>query len=138
VPPLHRLAFVAALPAALAACASMHPAGCRPGEQALVQDTLYFGTGKPRGGVVTPQEWDGFLRRAVTPRFPQGLSVLPASGQWRGADGGIVRENSYLLHLVHPDDEPSEQAVNAIVASYKSQFQQEAVLRARSRACVSF
>ena len=138
MPPLHRLAFIAALPALLAACASMHSLGCRQGEQALVQDTLYFGTGKPQGGVVTPQEWDGFLGDIVTPRFPQGLSVLPASGQWRGADGAIVRESSYLLQLVHPDDKTSDQAVNAIVASYKSQFQQEAVLRARSRACVSF
>ena len=116
----------------------MHHAGCRQGEQALVQDTLYFGTGKPQGGVVTSQEWDGFLQHTVTPRFPQGLSVLPASGQWRGADGAIVRESSYLLQLVHADDERSEQAVNAIVASYKSQFQQEAVLRTRSRACVTF
>ncbi|WP_158100942.1 DUF3574 domain-containing protein [Variovorax sp. JS1663] len=138
MPPLHHLVFVTALAVALGACASLQPTACRQGEQALVQDTLYLGTGKPQGGVVTPQEWDDFLQGTVTPRFPQGLSVLPASGQWRGADGAIVRENSYLLQLVHPDDEASDQSVGAIAAAYKSRFQQEAVLRARSRACVSF
>ena len=123
---------------AVAACAPLQNSGCRDGERALVHDALYFGTGKPQGGIVTPQEWDDFLRRTVTPRFPQGLSVLPASGQWQGADGAIVRENSYLLQLVHPNDEASEAAVTAIVADYKSRFHQEAVLRARSRTCVSF
>ncbi|GAA4341522.1 hypothetical protein GCM10023165_22270 [Variovorax defluvii] len=114
------------------------PAFCRPGEQALVHDTLYFGTGKPQGGVVTQHDWDDFLKSSVTPRFPQGLSVLPASGQWRGADGALVRETTYVLQLVHPDDDASDQAVRAIAADYKARFQQEAVLRARSPSCISF
>jgi hypothetical protein len=45
---------------------------------------------------------------------------------------------SYILHLVHPDDAPSETAVSELVAAYKTQFQQEAVLRVKTHACVSF
>ncbi|MBV9880016.1 MAG: DUF3574 domain-containing protein [Gemmatirosa sp.] len=56
----------------------------------------------------------------------------------RGADGTIVREPSHLLILDHPDDAASEQAVRKIIAACKTQFQQEAVFRARSRACISF
>jgi hypothetical protein len=133
-----RLAFLAVLAATLAACAPMHGAGCASAEQALVHDSLFFGTGKPRGGVVTSAEWVEFLKGTVTPRFPQGLTVSPASGQWRGADGAIVQEPSQLLQLVHPDDAASERAVQEVIAAYKAQFQQEAVLRVKARACVSF
>jgi hypothetical protein len=135
--PLCRFTFITGLAALLSACASMHDLGCRSGEQSLIHDSLYFGTGKPHG-VVTPEEWAEFLKGTVTPRFPQGLTMSPASGQWRGADGAIVREVSQVLELVHPDDAPSESAVKELVAAYKMQFQQEAVLRVKAQACVSF
>lgn len=126
---------------ALAACVAPRgtglASGCKPGEQAAVQDTLYFGTGSARGPV-TEQDWSTFLQNTVTPRFPRGLTVSKAVGQWRGADGVIVRESTFVLVLIHPDDAPSETAVAAIVASYKAQFQQESVLRSRAGTCASF
>jgi hypothetical protein len=134
----HISIVIAALAATLGGCAPMHRTGCATGEEALIHDTLYFGTGKPRGGTVTPAEWGEFLKSTVTPRFPQGLTVSPASGQWRGADGAIVQEASQVLHLVHADDAVSEHAVQALVAAYKAQFEQEAVLRVKARTCVSF
>ncbi len=121
----------------LAACAPMHERACSRGEHSAIHDSLYFGTDK-RNGTVTADEWTAFLSDTVTPRFPQGLSVWQASGQWRAADGAIVRESSNVLDLIHPDDAVSEQAVAEIVGIYKSRFQQEAVLRAKAHACVSF
>ena len=103
----------------------------------LVHDLLYFGAVKPTG-VVTPAEWAEFLKSAVTPRFPQGLTVWQASGQWRGSDGVVVSEASRVLNLVHPSDAANEKAVLEIIAVYKSQFQQEAVLRVKAHACTSF
>lgn len=132
------IALVTGLAAMLGGCAPMHRTGCGDGEQALVHDTLYFGTGKPRGGTVTPAEWSEFLKSTVTPRFPQGLTVTPASGQWRGADGAIVQEASQVLQLVHADDAASDKAVQALMAAYKAEFEQEAVLRIKARTCVSF
>jgi hypothetical protein len=132
-----RSLLVAAILLCLSGCASLHENGCKGGEQFTIQDALYFGTGKPNG-VVTRDEWTKFLETMVTPRFPQGLTVSDASGQWRGADGSIVREASHVLTLVHPDDAPSERSVAEIVASYKAQFQQEAVLRVKAGACMSF
>jgi hypothetical protein len=73
----------------------------------------------------------------VTPRFPSGLTVWPAAGQWRGNDGEVVREASYVLNLLHAPDAKSEADVVAIVTEYKKQFEQEAVLRVRSAACLS-
>ena len=97
---------------------------------------LYFGTAKP-GGSVSSEEWSAFLAQVVTPRFPAGLSVWPASGQWQSADGSITKENSFVLSLVHAQDEATERAIQAVIAQYKSQFQQEAVLRVKSYACTS-
>ena len=132
-----RIAAVFAVSLAASSCASLDEAACQGGEQFAIQDSLYFGTGKP-DGVVTPGQWARFLETTVTPRFPQGLSVTEASGQWRGADGAIVSESTYVLHLVHPDDALSGKSVAEIVAAYKTQFQQEAVLRVKANTCVSF
>ena len=129
-----------ALLLAVAAAGCAAPGGgaaCAAGEERMVNELLYFGTARPQG-VVSADEWAQFLRTSVTPRFPQGLTAWPAAGQWKGADGAIVREDSFLLSLLHPDDEASDAAVRAIAADYKSRFQQEAVLRVKSRACVSF
>jgi hypothetical protein len=132
-----RLFTGAAVTLTLAACVSPQHLSCRPGEQLRVLDTLYFGTHSPRG-TVTADEWRKFLDTTVTPRFPQGLTVSQASGQWRGADGTIVRESTYVLSLIHPDGAPSEAAIAEIMGSYKSAFEQESVLRSRAETCASF
>lgn len=132
-----RIASAAALAIAFTGCASLHQRACSSGDPFSVQDSLYFGTAKP-AGVVTAEEWAEFLRSTVTPRFPQGLTVWPASGQWRGADGAVVREASYVLVLIHPDDATSEKAVLEIATTYKARFQQEAVLRVKADVCPSF
>ena len=119
----------------LGGCASL--GACKSGEQALVHDTLYFGTGKPGGGTVTADEWTRFVETIITPRFPQGLTVSQVSGQWQGADGTIVRETTHVLTLVHPDDAVSEGRVVEVARTYKTLFQQEAVMRVSDRVCVS-
>ncbi len=136
MPRLEAIAVVASVLLA-AGCASPGGPGCGSGEERNVNDVMYFGTARPHG-TVTPMEWSEFLRTSVTPRFPRGLTVWPASGQWLGADGAITRESSFVVSLVHPDDERSERAVRAIAAEYKARFEQDAVLRARSDVCASF
>lgn len=103
----------------------------------MVSDLLYFGMAKPSGFVSTG-EWSDFLSSVVTPRFPQGLTTWKASGQWQSANGTITGEPSHVLNLVHPETPLAEAAVQAIVAEYKLRFQQEAVLRVKAGACVSF
>jgi hypothetical protein len=74
----------------------------------------------------------------VTPRFPQGIAIWRAAGQWRGDNGAVVREASYVLQLVYPSDAATDVAVTEVMTRYKTQFRQEAVLRVRTPACVSF
>lgn len=122
----------------LSACSSVPAARCPGSAQALIEDELFFGLSTPSGGQISEDDWRAFLRDEVTPRFPQGLSVIEAAGQWRGNDGSIVRENSRVLTLAHADDAHSETAVQAIMAAYKTRFEQEAVMRLKQRACASF
>lgn len=111
---------------------------CGAGDSALERDELYFGRNRKGGPEVSEEEWRGFLERAVTPRFPAGFTVWEARGQWRGADGAIEEEKSKVLAVFHPPDPASRGAADSIVAAYRSEFHQEAVLRARTPACVGF
>jgi hypothetical protein len=121
---------------ALAGCASQTANRCAADEQPAINEYLYFGTGTP-DGVVTEEQWTAFLRDVATPRFPQGLTTWPASGQWRSQDGSLVREDSHLLNLVHPDDAATEKAVQELIGEYKARFRQEAVLRVKNNTCTS-
>ena len=121
----------------VSACTSAPVNNCKPGQEIAVHDSIYFGTGK-KEGFVTQEEWSTFLDTTVAPRFPEGLTVSSASGQWRGADGEIIKEHSYVLTLVHPETENKENTISEIINTYKNKFQQEAVLRVKNEACISF
>ena len=118
------------------ACASNQDPTCRSDERVGVMETLYFGTARP-GGAVTRDEWNAFLRGTVTPLFPGGLTSWDAQGQWRASNGTIEREASYVLQIAHAPSEADEFAIQTIMRKYKEDFHQEAVLRIRSRGCLS-
>lgn len=122
------------LSVSLAACSTMGAQPCLPGQQAAVQELVYFGAETP-SGQVTPEEWTRFLAEIVTPRFPKGFTTWQASGQWLSEAGGIVREPSYVLSVVHQQGK-GDAAMRDVVATYKTRYQQEAVLQVRSDACM--
>jgi hypothetical protein len=118
-------------------CSSLDSIRCGAGQTPNASETLYFGTGTA-DGEITYVQWQAFIDDVITPRFPQGLSIWPAYGQWQTAAGSIIREDSYVLNVVHEGKPASELAITEIMNSYKQQFQQEAVLRVTSAVCVSF
>jgi hypothetical protein len=120
------------------AAASPAGAACAVGDSALVRDVLYFGRNTPGGRELSDSAWQGFVDEVVTPRFPAGLTIWDAAGQWRGSSGQIERERSKVLTLLHAGDSASERAVAEAVAEYKRRFAQEAVLRERMTACSRF
>ena len=111
---------------------------CEIGDSIMVQDVLYFGRNRPAHGVVSDAEWQDFLDQVVTPRFPAGLTVVAATGQWRGQTGALEHEQSEILTLFHAGDEAARRAVAEVIAEYKRRFQQEAVLRERTSTCARF
>jgi hypothetical protein len=100
---------------------------------------LYFGTSKSDGSVVTAQEFQDFVDEIVTPRFPDGLTLLTGDGQWRNSAGVIIEEESNVLILLYPlDDKEATSEIEQIREAYKDAFQQESVLRVDDYSWVSF
>ena len=100
---------------------------------------LFFGLSRPDGSPdVTGAEFETFLESEVTPRFPDGYTVVVTEGRWRGASGVTQREPARLLILVHDDTRECDERIDAIRDAYKSRFKQEAVLRIDSTARASF
>jgi hypothetical protein len=109
---------------------------CGATSTSQIRTTLYFGLARPKGSV-SELEWQIFLRDEVTRRFPEGLTVWGAEGQWQGAVGSIDHEQSKVLLLVHPDTAAARQSVQAVIAAYRKTFEQQSVLWESARVCVA-
>lgn len=144
---LRTLATSVLLAALLAGCAAppvaaLHGDPTHPARtQGWVDTRLYFGLGpadQPQQGV-SEQAWREFLDREVTPRFPDGLSVLDVYGQWRDArQVSPERLRSKLLVIDYPDTPANRAKVEAIRAAWKRRTGDQSVLRVTQPADVSF
>jgi hypothetical protein len=92
---------------------------------------LFFGSERPNKPEVGDIEFKQFLDEVVTPRFPDGLTVLKGFGQFRESDGAIVQESSFVLILLYPHEtlRDSSAKIEQIRVLYKQRFEQESVLR---------
>jgi hypothetical protein len=88
---------------------------------------------------VSEAAWRRFVAREITPRFPDGLTVSDATGQWRDpATGKMVREPSKRIEIVLPGHADDETLLDAIAGAYKRRFHQHSVGVIVQSACVSF
>ncbi|GBQ28571.1 DUF3574 domain-containing protein [Gluconacetobacter sacchari] len=110
--------------------------GARPG----IEISLLFGLSRPDGRPITDAEWHDFLSRAVTPRFPDGLSVFQASGQWRDRTSlRITSEPSRIVWIAADARAPGLAArLDAVRAQYRRDFQQQSVGLVLRAGCQAF
>ena len=118
----------------LTACATVAP----PVENAVLADRLFCGRTIPGGGMVSDDDWNAFVADFVTPRYPQGLTIWRADGQWREKDGTLAREPVMVIEILHPLSAEHDRTINEIAAEYKRRFHQEAVLRVTLPARMDF
>jgi hypothetical protein len=106
-----------------------------------VDTKLYFGVGlidHPEQGV-SEAEWRSFLDREVTPRFPDGLSVVDVYGQWQGKNQTTPeRLRSKMLIIDYPDTAENRAKIEAIRAAWKRKTGDQSVMRVTEPAEVSF
>jgi len=121
-----------------AACSESNDVTCPEGSEAFVRYELFMGRSGPGDEVVTDQAWDAFLGDTVTPRFPDGLTVLDARGQWRDSEGQILKERSKVLVILAPPGDEPRGLIDEISEGYKRRFNQGSVLEVESDACVAF
>lgn len=117
-------------PPALAQAVPQAPpvAPVAPVLRTFARDELYFGLSKPDGTPVSDQEWQDYLAEVVTPRFPDGLTVIEANGQFRPPGGSLVRERSRVIVLLYPSTPTTALAIGELVREYKRRFRQLSVL----------
>ena len=125
-----------ALVMALAAGANASPV-CPAGTRPMTQTELFFGRDIAGGAVVGEADWRRFADEEITPRFPDGLTVEDAYGQWKGRDGAVVRERSKRVTIVLAGAPGEAAKLEAVREAYKRLFHQESVMLVEYQVCGS-
>jgi hypothetical protein len=112
---------------------------CRGTQRPQYVAELIFG--RSIGGRIEVSEklWTQFVDEEITPRFPDGLTVFDAAGQWRDKTSKkIGRESSKIVLIVLPGTAEDNARLNEVVNAYKRNFGQKSVGLIVRAACVSF
>jgi hypothetical protein len=134
---MHRLLGLFAV-VALSGCASL-PSACVPPAQSMVTAEMYFGRNIGDRVGVSDAAFTNFTAREITPRFPQGLTVVDGRGQWRDTENGrVLREPSKVVLVTFTDSPEARTNLGAIADAYKQTFRQQSVLTTVRSTCASF
>ena len=134
-----RCHVVACSLAAISIFANAPAVACNAPQRPMQQIELMFGRSIAGHLRVDAAAWSRFLAREITPRFPDGLTVLDAAGQWQDPVGGrLVREPSKMVIILAADEAPVHERIAAIVAAYKQRFRQRSVGVISRSVCAAF
>lgn len=134
-----RFGFALLLAGMTSGCAGLAPQACKPGQQAMLSAELLFGRKIGDRIGVSEAAFRRFVDEEVTPRFPDGLTILDASGQYRDRDRGLlIREPSKLIRIATPDETANRDKLTAIAEAYKRRFDQQSVGVILKPVCASF
>lgn len=131
--PRHTLAARQLSPLAIAAL--LFTPGCAQSpfdarSEKLIRTEIYLGLSSPKGDV-SDRELADFLADVVTPRFPDGYTLIPTTGYYRPAGKtSTAKEPGLILLILRPPTRATDDAVEAIRREYKLRFDQESTLRA--------
>ncbi len=125
--------FIGGLPAPSAFAnrpAVVHGRSAESSEK-YVRTELYFGLNRKGSSEVSEEEFQRFIDDFVTPRFPDGLTILDARGQWRESDSTLTRERSKVLIVIYPRKHrrAAGAKIEEVRAEYKKRFAQSSVMR---------
>jgi hypothetical protein len=125
------LALVLAVPTMLMPGAALQGEDSRFLSEPFVRTELFFGTARETLPPVSDAEWNLFLESTITPRFPEGLTVYAAEGQFHDESGHVIKEKTFVLLLLYPlgDRKGKTEAIEFIRDAYKDAFDQKSVLR---------
>jgi hypothetical protein len=112
---------------------------CRGSQKPQQVADLLFGRKIGEHVTISEGAWRRFVAREITPRFPDGLTILDGRGQWRDPNTKqVVREPSSVVMIVLPGKAEDFDRLNQIAEAYKHQFRQQSVGIIVRSACVSF
>ncbi len=128
-----------ALAAMVSACAPGTPTCLLPTQKPMILIDVYFGRDVPGRAPVSDAEWAAFARTQITPRFPDGFTVIDAHGQWLNTGTAIIgAEATKMVRIAVPASANLSARVDAITSAYRAQFKQLAVGVTSQDACGAF
>ena len=95
------------------------------------------GVAIPSFSLVSDSELRKFVDAEVTPRFPDGVTVVDGGGQWKGDDNRMIREASKVVLIVLPPKGDRHGRVEAVRTAYRTRFKQDSVVVMPPPACVA-
>lgn len=120
---------------AVAGCATVEAPSCPAGQEHMRTAQLFLG-GPFGAAAVGEADIRRFVDQEVTPRFPDGVTILEGGGQWRGAENRLIREARKVVLIVLPAKRDGQERLAAVRAAHRARFQQEAVV-VTQEACVA-
>jgi len=94
----------------------------------MVETALYFGLSQTDGDTIADSSWQRFEQEEVIRVFPNGFTVIPANGVWKGKPGMVSEKTRVVVSLNRMEDSLSEN-IDSLRQRYKSKFRQESVMR---------
>ena len=122
----------------LGGCASLSGPACPVGQEPMRTAQLFFGRNIGHKPGVSDAAFRAFVDQELTPRFPEGLTVLDGGGQWKGDENRMIREASKVVVLVLPLKGDSDGKLNEARQAYVQRFRQDSVMLVTQPACVAF
>ncbi|ABD06879.1 conserved hypothetical protein [Rhodopseudomonas palustris HaA2] len=134
-----RLLIGCTVAATLAGCAALPAPACLPPSRPMLSAELAFGRNIGDRPGVSDADFRRFAAEEITPRFPDGFTVVDGAGQWRDTERGrVVREKAKLVTIVFAEDAGKRAALGEIAELFKRRFSQQAVMVSVRPSCVSF
>jgi hypothetical protein len=131
-----RVAVIALL-TCLAAPAMAQNLACPDPLKPMLRAELLFGRNIGGRLGVSEAQWARFAAAELTPRFPDGLTVLDGKGQWRGPSG-LVREPGKVVIVVTADEAGARERIAAVARAYMTRFRQKSVGVLTQPVCATF
>jgi hypothetical protein len=131
--------FIVAAAIALVSPAPAQDIVCHDPLKPMLRIELYFGRDAKGHQIVSDRQWARFLAYELTPRFPDGLTVIEGRGQWHnGEDGAIAREHTKIVVIVTADADRVRARIATVVDVYKLHFDQKSVGVTMQPVCAHF
>jgi hypothetical protein len=132
-----RVALTLVFVCSLAACAGRAPV-CPAGQQSIRTAQLFFGRNDLAASRIDDAEFRRFVDQELSPRFPDGLTMLDGGRQWAGAENQRIRESAKVVLIVLPGRGDARARIAAVRAAYKARYHQDPALVVSEPACASF
>ena len=120
----------------LAGCAGgTRFASCPAGQEPLRTAQLFLGGAAQ--GRLSDAALHRFVREEISPRFPQGVTVIDGGRQWAGPQNRLLRQAAKVVTIVLPSRGDAGARVEAVRAAYKARFRQETPPPLTQSACLA-